>query len=90
MARRFITAPFVLLAVLVMLAVLYGAFAPAIEPMFDVFQQSEGVQSDETPVDGGMIEQIASVLFVQGPMVFLAGGILFLFLAALKFEGVVK
>lgn len=89
MVRRFVRAPFVLLVVLVLLAVLYGPLSAAIEPLFEVFQSSAAVQDSEV-VGPGNIARIAEVLFVQGPIVFLAGAVLFLVLAALRFEGVLK
>jgi len=48
------------------------------------------VQSSDTPTGPSDIDRIAEVLFVQGPIVILASAVLFLILAALRFEGVLK
>jgi len=90
MVRRFLKAPFVLLSTLMLLAVLFGPLSAAIEPLFDAFRSFDAVQSSDTPTGPSDIDRIAEVLFVQGPIVILASAVLFLILAALRFEGVLK
>lgn len=90
MVKSFLKAPFVLLVLLVLLGVLYGPLAAAVEPLFDAFASTDGVASDDTPVGPGNLDSISRVLFVEGPFVFVAGAILFIGLAALKFEGVLR
>jgi|APHM01.1.fsa_nt_gi hypothetical protein len=89
MTRRYLTAPFVLLTILVLLAVLFGPLATALEPLFEVFLQSDSVQNSDV-VGPSNLEAIESVLFVQAPIVYVGAGVLFLFLAALRLEGVLK
>lgn len=90
MARRFITAPFVLLVILFMSAVLFGPLAAAIEPLFAFIAQFDAVQSGSTPVGPSNIQDIAQVLFVWGPLAFLFLGVGFVVLAALRLEGVLR
>jgi len=89
MTRRYLTAPFVFLTVLVLLAVLFGPLAAALEPLFEVFLGSEFVQNS-TVVGPSDLKAIETVLFVQAPIVYVGAGVLFLFLAALRLEGVLK
>ncbi len=89
MTRRYLTAPFVLLTVLLLLAVLFGPLATALEPLFEVFLNSESVQNSDV-VGPGNLKAIEQVLFVQAPIVYVGAGVLFLILAALRLEGVLK
>jgi hypothetical protein len=89
MSTSFIKAPVVLLTVLVLLAVLFGPLSAALEPLFDVFLNSSQVQ-DSTVVGPENIRAISQVLFIQAPIVYLGAAVLFLFLAALRFEGVLR
>jgi hypothetical protein len=90
MVNQFLKAPILLIVTVLLLAVLFGPLAAAIEPLFEVFAQSEGVQDPSTPFDAGYFDTLLSVLFVQGPLVLIAMSILFVVLVALKFEGATR
>jgi hypothetical protein len=90
MAKQILKAPIVLLTILVLLAVLFGPLAAAIEPLFDVLLDSQYVTESGPGPGPGVIERISSVLFVQAPTVYLGVGVLFLIITALKFEGVLR
>jgi len=89
MSKRFITAPYVLLVILFLSAVLFGPLAAAIEPLFSFFAQQNASFSG-SPHAPGTIQDIADVLFVYGPLMFLFLGIGFVLLAALRLEGVLR
>jgi len=86
---QFVRAPVVLLVLMVLLAVLFGPLSAAIEPLFGFFRSSAAVQNSEV-VGVSNIDRIADVLFIQGPIVLVAGAVLFLVLAALRLEGVLR
>jgi len=89
MSKRFVTAPYVLLVILFMSAVLFGPLAAALQPLLAFFAQQNASFSG-SPIAVGTINDIADVLFVYGPLAFLFLGIGFVVLAALRLEGVLR
>lgn len=89
MSARFSRAPYVLILILFGLALLFGAFAPALDPLFEVFSSSQFVTGSDV-VGPGHITRIMDFLFIYGPLAWIAGGILFLYIAALRLEGVLR
>lgn len=89
MSSRFTRAPYVLVVIVFGLVILFGAFAPALDPLFEVFQSSDHVQ-DSDVVGPGDITRIMDFLFIYGPLAWIAGGVLFLYIAALRLEGVLR
>jgi len=89
MSKRFITAPYVLLVILFMSAVLFGPLAAAIQPLFEFFE-AQNASFSGSPIAAGTIADIADVLFIYGPLAFMFLGIGFVVLAALRLEGVLR
>ncbi|MFD1515697.1 hypothetical protein [Halomarina rubra] len=81
-----IRAMVVMVVVLVTLAAFFAGVAPVLEEIGDVASNDPTVQSDDTPVNPGIVDRTMSIALVWGPLGFGFAGILFVFVYAIKFE----
>jgi len=79
-----IQALLIMLVVLFVLVVFFGAVAPALEPLFTAIETFGAVTSARSPVGASDVTMIESVLFQWAPLIFLAVGIGYPLLYAIR------
>jgi len=79
-----IQALLIMIVVLFVLVVFYGAIAPALEPLFRVIETFGAVTSSGSPVGASNVTTIEQILFMYGPLLFLAVGIGYPLLYAIR------
>jgi len=67
-----------------LLVAYFGGVAPAIGPLFDVAAANT---PSGTPVSGGIIATLETIMFVFVPLLFGGGAILLMFLLAVRSRG---
>lgn len=79
-----IQALLIMLVVVFILVVFFGAVAPALEPLFAAVETFGAVTSSGSPVGASDVSMIEAVLFQWSPLIFLAVGIGYPLLYAIR------
>lgn len=75
------------LVILGLVAAFYGGAAPAIEPIFGIADTTIADNPD-SPIESVAMERLSWMMFIGGPILFIASGFVFVLLFAVRAERV--
>lgn len=64
----------------------FAGVVPALEPLFDFIETSNGVTSSDSPMSASIIQNIRAIVFIYAPVLFMAIAVFFGFLYAVQNE----